>query len=114
MGFSGVGQGTDLREIVPVEGDVHVAHGAGCALELLHIGGDVLGEGQAPAADAHQQDVVDALVALDDLVGEPGQRPLHRGLVHDLGFELHEHPFQRFSGYSLIGYTKSPPVIRQA
>ena len=44
-------------------------------------------ERDAPGVEADQHDVVGAVVALDDLVRDPGQRPPEVGGVEDVGAE---------------------------
>lgn len=56
------------REIIAVERDVEDADRWLLALDMLDIGSDALRNRHAARADAHNDDVVHALVALDNLM----------------------------------------------
>ena len=80
------GPGRAQPQVVAVHRDVERADGDRAALD----GGDALGQpaGQrhATGRDAQQDEVVGALVALEDLVGDAGQRPVDvGGLEHRRG-----------------------------
>ena len=62
-------------DVVAVEGDVEDPDRHRGALDPLDLGGEPPREVVAAVRDAHQDHVVGALVPLDDLVGDAGQRP---------------------------------------
>src|SRR5690606_19818332 len=73
----------DLREVVPVEGDVELAERRAAAPVLLDETCEAFGEWHAARVDADHGEVIGALVALDDLVGDPLQGPVDVGGRHD-------------------------------
>jgi len=90
-------------DVVAVEGDVERAHGHGHALEALDGLGQAVGDGDAPGVEADEHDVVGAVVALDDLVGDAGVGPAQRVGVEHLG------PTGERSGRA-PGHKKTTPV----
>ena len=62
-------------DVVAVEGDVERADRHRDALDLLDGRRQALGDRQTPGVEADEEDVAGAVVALDDLVGDPGERP---------------------------------------
>ena len=60
-------------DVIAVEGDVEHAHRHRGALDALDLGGEPGREVVAAVRDAHEHDVIGALVALDDLVGDAGE-----------------------------------------
>ena len=65
-------------DVVAVEGDVERADGHVDVLELGDGVGQAAGDGEAPGVEADEHDVVGAVVALHDLVGDPGVRARRR------------------------------------
>ena len=55
--------------------------------ERLDRGGEPVGEHDAPRVEADEHDVVGAVVALDDLVRDAGERPAQVRGVEDTGPE---------------------------
>src|SRR5690606_9051277 len=76
-GDLGAGQGTRgvHAQVVAVHGDVERADRDLALGDLLQLGGEALGEEDAPRRDAEEHHVVGALGAFDDLVGDAGQYP---------------------------------------
>ena len=73
-------------DVVAVERDVE--RNPHCGLDLLERGDrgrDSVREGHAAGVQADQDHFVGAVVALDDLVRDPGQRPAQIGGVEDVG-----------------------------
>ena len=64
-----------MAQVVAVHRHVEAADGHVGALDLGHRGAETLGERHAAGRDAEQDEVVGTLVALEDLVGDPAQRP---------------------------------------
>src|SRR5262249_14329827 len=62
-------------EVVAVHGHVDGPDRDLGALDLGDLRGDPSGQVDAAAGDAEQDEVAGALVALEDLVGDTGQRP---------------------------------------
>ena len=86
-----LGQDGAQADVVAVEGDVERADvelvdALDPAQDLGHAGD----ERHTARLEPDEDDVLDAPVALDDLVGHPGQRTLHVGGSEDLGVG-HEH-----------------------
>src|SRR5919106_2473764 len=69
--------GADL-DVVPVEGDVDGADRHLDAGALLDQPAQPVGEWHAARVDADERHPLEVVVALDDLVGDPRQRPLDR------------------------------------
>ena len=65
-------------EIVAVEADVHRADGDGQPLELSNESGEAAGQRDASGVKADEHDAVGASIPLEDLVGDPGERPSGR------------------------------------
>src|SRR5947209_8366997 len=76
----------DGREVVAVERDVHDADGRALAFEVGDLVGQAMGERHAAPLDADEVEVARAVVLLDDLGGEPGQRAVDPHAVHDARF----------------------------
>ena len=74
-------------DVVAEEGDVERAHRHLGALEPVDRGGDPAGDGQAPRVEADEDDVVRAMVALDDLVRDAGVGPAEIVGVEHAGAE---------------------------
>ena len=74
-------------DVVPVEGHVEGADRHLDALEGGDGGGQALGHRDAPGVEPDQHDVVGAVVALDDLVGDAGDGPLQVVGLEDPGPE---------------------------
>src|SRR5690606_15660492 len=69
------GAGRAAAEVGPVEGDVHLADGGGGVegrLDAGQQGAQPPGQGRPAARDPHQDEILGALVGLEDLVGDPG------------------------------------------
>lgn len=76
------GAGRAAAEVVPVERHVHLADGGGGVegrLDAGQQGAEPPGQGGPAARDPHQDETLGALVGLEDLVGDPGQRPVDLG-----------------------------------
>ena len=73
----GAGQRADrlVAQVVAVHRHVEAADGHVGALDLGHGDAETLGERHPAGRDAEQDEVVGTLVALEDLVGDPAQRP---------------------------------------
>ena len=84
------------REIVPIKRDIQFSDRDADALDLFNVSRQPLGERDAAGLDTDEAEVFGAVVLFDDLVGNAHERPLHGGLVHDLGFKVHglPHPFR--------------------
>ena len=67
--------------VVAVEGDVELAERELLAGALLDEPAEALGDRDAARVDADERDRVEVVVALDDLVRDPGERPADRLLV---------------------------------
>ena len=67
--------------VVAVEGDVELAERELLARALLDERADALRDRHAAGVDADERDRLEVLVALDDLVRDPGKRPADRLLV---------------------------------
>jgi hypothetical protein len=65
------------HQVVAVERDVEDADRHVGAGDLVDGGGQAPGQRHAAGADADEGQLLDAAVALDDLVGDAGQRPRH-------------------------------------
>ena len=86
-----LGQHRAQPDVVAVEGHVERADlERHVALDLAEDLGHPRGQGHAAGLQADQHDVLDAAVALDDLVRHPRQGPLDVGGSEDLGVG-HEH-----------------------
>lgn len=80
----GVDLGRDVRgEVVAVEADVQASERDLHPLDLLDGSGQMARQDVAAGDDAHDGEVLDALVTLDDLVRDARERALDGGLVHD-------------------------------
>ena len=73
------------RDIVAIERDVERARGHGHALERGDGVRQSLGQRRAPGPDPHQAEILGALVVLDYLVSDPGERPPDLVRLHDVG-----------------------------
>ena len=76
------GAGRAAAEVVPVERHVHLTDGGGGVegrLDAGQQGAEPPGQGGPAARDPHQDETLGALVGLEDLVGDPGQRPVDLG-----------------------------------
>src|SRR5581483_5853817 len=80
-----LGQQRAQADVVPVEGGVQRAQGDGRALDALELAAQTLGQGHATRLEAHEDDVVEPVVALDHLVGDAGDGPAQVVGAHDLG-----------------------------
>jgi hypothetical protein len=69
--------------VVAVEGDVDGAEGRRIARALLDEPAEALRERDAARLDPDERDPVDVWVALDDLVGDPGEGPGQRLCVEE-------------------------------
>ena len=86
-----LGQHGAQADVVAVEGHVEPADvEGGDPLDLAEDLGHLRGEGHATRLEPHQDDVLDAPVALDDLVRHAGQGAQDVGRTEDLGVG-HEH-----------------------
>ena len=73
-----LGQHRPQADVVAVEGDVERAdRRRRCPRSRLRASASRCGERHAAGLQADQHDVVEAVVALDDLVGHAGDGPLH-------------------------------------
>ena len=73
----------ERREVIAVERDVEDADRRLLALDMFDIGSDTLRNRHAARADAHDDDVVHALVALDNLM-----RDAREGAADSLGIMM--------------------------
>ena len=89
------------RQVVPVKVDVENAAGDRFLFDGLDGQFEAVGKDNPAGADADQADILNALVALEDLVGDAGDRAPDLLRVHDLGNGGHRPPinptFARFS-----------------
>ena len=82
----GLGQHRPQADVVAVEGHVERAHRDLVALDLLRATPAIRrASGHAAGLQADQDHVVEAAVALGDLVGHAGRRPVDVGGREDLG-----------------------------
>ena len=81
--LGGQGAGRLQPQVVAVHRDVEGADGHGVPLDRGDPLGEPAGQRDAAGRDAEQDEVVGALVALEDLVGDAGQRPGDVGAVED-------------------------------
>src|SRR5438270_7084680 len=79
----GTARGRPRVEVVSMHGHVEPAERHGCVLELRERRSQPLRQHVAFADDAHEHDVADTPVALDDLMRDPGQRPADLVRIHD-------------------------------
>ena len=78
------GAGRPQPQVVAVHRDVDGAAADADALDLGDGGGDPVGQGHAASGDSQHDQVVRALVALEDLVGDARQRARDvRGVEYD-------------------------------
>ncbi len=77
------GRGEVGQVIVAVEADVQASQVDAHPLDPLDLVHELLGEQIAAGHDADEREVLNALVLLDDLVSDTGDRAADRGLVHD-------------------------------
>src|SRR5207237_9526162 len=70
-------------DVVAVEGDVDRAKGGCDAGTLFDEAAQALRERHAAGVDADERDLVEVGVPLDDLVGDPGERPGEAVLVQE-------------------------------
>ena len=87
----------ERREVIAIERDVEDTDWRLLALDMLDIGSDALRNRHAARADAHDDDVVDALVALDDLMRDARQGAANPLGIHDdglVGQYWHKNPSQ--------------------
>src|SRR5919204_5217632 len=95
--------------VVAVEGDVDGAEDGRDAGALLDEPPEPLRERYPAGVDADERDLVEVGVPLDDLVGDPGERPVEGGLVHErlpggAGRQRHATPFRpRWTGLKGFG-----------
>ena len=95
--------------VVAVEGDIERAVGDGLALlDPGHLRGEAGGERFAAPENADEHDVLRALIALHDLVGDARQRPAHLARVHHLSFRRRH--FRLFPS----ARAKTPPADGEA
>jgi hypothetical protein len=73
-------------EVVPVHRYIHRREDRTDSLDLPDMAGDPLGNGPAAGGNTGQHEIRKLVILLDDLVGDPSDRPADRLLVHD------EHP----------------------
>ena len=85
-----LGEDRSQPDVVAVEGDVEAAQDDLGALDLAQHLGHAGGQRDTAGLQADQDHVLDAAVALDDLVRHPGQGALHVGRGENLGVG-HEH-----------------------
>ena len=78
-----------MRQVVAVERDVDDADGDGDALDLAQERGEAAGDVVAAAAQADEDDVGQALVLLEDLVGDAHEGAPDAGLVEYFRFRVH-------------------------
>ena len=81
----GLRQDGPQADVVPVEGHVQAAYGYVDALDAPERLGQPPGEGHAPRLQPDEDDPVEAVVVLDDLVGDAGDGPADVLGVHDPG-----------------------------
>jgi hypothetical protein len=81
------GLGRPGADVVAVHGDVKGARRDLPPLDLAQLGRQPPGQGHPASVDADHHQPVGALVPLDDLVGDPDQRPLDVG-----GVQHHRRP----------------------
>jgi hypothetical protein len=86
------------HQVVAVERDVESAGRQVVAGDLAQRAGDALGDRHAAAADADQGEVFDALVALDDFVGDAGEGAADAVRVHDDRHQRTTGPMPRCAG----------------
>ena len=82
----------NLFQIVAVERDVEGAERNGSAFDDFNVCGNALCKRNPAALDADQADIAGAVVALDNLVGHPHQRPANFITGHQIGFSSHFAP----------------------
>ena len=70
-------------EVVAVERDVERAHGQRGAVDARDLGGQPLGEGDAAGAEPDEREIFRAVVPLEDLVRDAGQRTIEGPIVED-------------------------------
>ncbi len=87
VGHLGGADGGDRPQpdVVAVERDVETPDRRFHRLEGGYGGRDAPGQRHAACVEADDHDVVGAVIALDDLVRDPGQRPAQIGGVEDVG-----------------------------
>ena len=91
------------REVVPVECDVQFADRDLGPLDVMNAADKAMGQVHAPGPDAHQRQILNAFVALQDLMGDAGHGAGDvAGVHHDPflsfvggGFGRHRSPFCR-------------------
>ena len=111
-------------DVVAVEGDVEDPDRDGRPLDPADLRGEAPGQVVTPIGDAHERHVLHALVALADLVGDPGQRAPDVDGLHHRGAHTRTPPRPQPGGavvcvhwHSLPGLTgpalKGRRVVRQ-
>jgi len=85
---SGADDGLDIDggEVVAVEVYVEDADGDFAILEGLDLGGEALGERDAPAADADESKEVEVLGFFENLMSQPDEGAVDLGSAHELSF----------------------------
>ena len=91
--LGGVGRpGGLVREVVAEHRDVELADNGGGVHGGIRggdLGGEADGEGIAPARDAQQDEVLGALVGLENFMGDTSERAVDVSLVEDNPGEHH-------------------------
>jgi hypothetical protein len=82
---------TDLGQIVPIEGNVKRSERYFLAFNFQDSLRNHFRQRYAAAFDADHADVVASVIPLDDLVGNPFDRPVHRLLVQQVRFPFEFH-----------------------
>jgi hypothetical protein len=80
---SGYASGPDA-DVVAVHRDVQRPDRRSRRLDLANPGTEAVGELHSPGLDPEQHKITGALVAFENLMCDPGQRPGNVGLVEDL------------------------------
>ena len=104
------------REVVAIEADVQLAQGNLDPLDLLDFVNEHLREKIASRDDAHERDVVRALVGLEDLVRHARHRSLDVVCIHadrlDHALVVHTHSLRKVSAYRRVREAPRPSFPR--